>query len=291
MIQNMEVQMNKTYNAFFFLPLSVVLLFLITAFTLSPNNIQSSMKANKDSPSSVVMLDTLAYENIVSENHPGLKIEIINSGGWQLVWYEGMLTAQKSEATPIDTLYVSHSDTIFECEDATYSDTLKCEYSETYTTLSIIGNIVSYERSYDGNCGMHPTYGAQYCTIEIGTKREDIPITNLFPEGNIFNAFYADTIIQHYLTIKQPINLNELIKHLDGECEVSFYDLLSSWSIYDIGSDSVVIVFGLKYGCEAMRGQFTTIQITLPVPDAHRDLFLQAKKNGIVSKNMRDYHL
>jgi len=165
------------------------------------------------------------------------------------------------------------------------------EYTQKYTMLSVIGNIVSCLSTGSSDGGAHPSNWAEYHTVELGKAtlmvdpHVEVKLTSIFPEDLLFKALKATELIRDHLRNRRPANLSQLIHSLQDSCEVSFTSLLTSWCIYDIGKDSVTIRFGLGSGYEQCRGNFTEFDISLPIPAAHRAYFQEALKNGTFSKN------
>jgi hypothetical protein len=100
-------------------------------------------------------------------------------------------------------------------------------------------------------------------------------LDQLFPQKDIFKALLFDTLIQNHLTKKDPERLNELIDNLEGGCEIYFKDILKSFCFAESDSDSVEVRFGLRYGCEVMRENFTLLTIKLEIPSKIKSFFLK----------------
>jgi hypothetical protein len=246
-----------------------------------------------------VAADSLPFYNTITHLDPGQLLGRFSSNSWLLIWYEGMLVSSRSGATGLDTLYVSYSDTTFSREDPSEPDTLMNLFSMTYATVSVVGNCVSYQESFNGDGGAHPICGISYHTLELGDKQEGarladlrVNLADIFPEREILRALMADTLLQRYrLPDLRPRDLADFINNLGGGCEVELAHLLTSWSVYDCTSDSTIIEFGLTHGCEVMRGNFTTIRIILPIPPEQKEAFEQARQSGTLGKNMLEGHL
>ena len=234
--------------------------------------------------------DTLPYEKIVYTDEPGKFLAHFNSGGWELDWYEGMLVGTVPDSIPLDTIYKTYESVTYSVEDPSQLDTSENHFSAEYHTLSIIGDVVSYEMSYEGDGGVHPIGGTSYETIELGEKIEygsGVDLTDYFAESDIFRAVLADSTITKYLPKNfRPNGLDDLIKHLNGGCDVDFSNFLKHWVIYDCTDDSAEIVFGFTFGCEVERENFTSIEITLPIPEDSKWDFQQTKKAGTYEKKM-----
>jgi hypothetical protein len=172
-------------------------------------------------------------------------------------------------------------DTLFVNESVPETDTSIYFFDENYKLLSIVGPYVSLSYSYNGSGGVHPICGTCYETYVPGSS-DRVSLADLFDEDDIQHALLADTLIQSHLTKKAPKDLNDLVNNLDGGCEMDLGDILTSFAVGAIDSDSVTINFGITHGCELMRGNFTELTIRLPIPDDNRQMFVEARKNQTV---------
>jgi hypothetical protein len=240
-------------------------------------------------------VDTLPYEKTIELSHPGRFLAHLSHGSWRLDCYEGMLVVGQEPQGPVDTLYLSYESTTYSREDESDADTIETHDSGTYTTLSVVRDIVSFSYSYYADGGAHPTYGAYYQTVKLGSKVDDstgVDITDVFDEGEVLRALMADTLIKRYRPQGiNPQDIDEFVAALQGECDVDFSRILSRWSVYECTADSAVVEFGLPHGCEANRGAFTSFRVVLPIPPEEREAFQQARKAGTLAKNMEDGHL
>lgn len=124
---------------------------------------------------------------------------------------------------------------------------------------------------------MHPIYGQRYTSIDLD-RGEEADITQLFDEGDIFEALRRELVITKYLR-GEPGNLEELFDLLDHPCEISFSNLGAAFRLKAIRDETTVVEFGLGHGCEVLRGNFTTLEVELPIPDDLRELFQEAQRN------------
>jgi tetratricopeptide (TPR) repeat protein len=182
-------------------------------------------------------------------------------------------------------------------------------YNTSYEMLSVVGPYVSFLSSYEGSGGVHPIVGTTLDIYEINAREKYNPsapdtatvadpmkimeevknhkesgerrpvITDIFPEQEVFKALMKDSLIQESLKGNKPVNLKQLVPELDGDCAIDFTYLLESFAFKSINNDSVVVEFGLTHGCEVAKGTFTIIDITLPIPENSRKMFLEAAKN------------
>jgi hypothetical protein len=151
-------------------------------------------------------------------------------------------------------------------------------YRSSHHLLSAAANAISFTEGYEGSGGMHPIYGLRYSTIDLETG-DSADITQLFDEDDVVRALRRDPLIMKYLGGAEPTGLEELVTALEVPCEIDFSDLRSAFRIAAIGRDTAVVQFGLGHGCETMRGNFTTLDIELPIPGDLREVFLEAQRN------------
>ena len=185
----------------------------------------------------------------------------INYKNWEVLWNDSVAVRKDLNTIQIDTIYFNISE--YDASDTTSS--LPYFYEESNQMLSIVGPYLSYAVGYNGSGGAHPIYGSYYATYNIETKNE-ISLDEIFNSKDIYEALLKDSIIIKYLIKYNPSNLGDLIQSLDGECEVRFTDILYDFSFVNIIQDKVLVEFGLTHGCEVLRGNFTVIQILLPMP-------------------------
>jgi hypothetical protein len=242
-----------------------------------------------------VPVDTMLYEKTVEHTHPGRLLAHLSYASWRLDWYAGMLVVGQLPQGPTDTLYLSYESTTYRREDESDPDTVQTHNSVTYTTLSVVRDIISFSCSYYGDGGAHPTYGTSYQTVKLGNKVDfstGVNITDVFEERDMLRALMADTLIKRYRPQDiNPQDIDEFVESLQGGCDVNFSQILSSWSVYDCTADSATVEFGLPHGCEVNRGMFTSFQVVLAIPAEEMETFQQARKAGTLAKNMQDGHL
>ncbi len=171
----------------------------------------------------------------------------------------------------VSTLYPQAKiDTIFTDQIANESEEDTAEglpsyLNEIHTPLSLLGSFLSYAYSYEGSGGVHPICGTNYSTVDLRSK-EEVPLNQLFSDDDIRRALLRDTIITKALYTSDTSSLSEVVKHLDGGCEIGFNEMLKHYRFGTVTGDSIDIAFGLPHGCEMMRGNFTTFAIRLAIP-------------------------
>jgi hypothetical protein len=182
---------------------------------------------------------------------------------WEIVRDDSIVTVRKIGDNKIDTVLIStNEDKSNYLNDEDYSDYYY--FIDSYYNLSLIGPYLSYEYSYEGSGGAHPIYGSFYRTLNLLNKLE-VSLDELFDKEILLSVLLNDSLIQAHLVNDNPKTLNELEESLIGGCEISFYEFLKSFSIKAIHQNKVEIEFGLTHGCEALRGNFTSFTIILPI--------------------------
>jgi hypothetical protein len=183
---------------------------------------------------------------------------------YTLIRIDSIVAVSNNITREIDTMFVNENESGIDSTQEEGSLSSEYFFNSTHDVISLVGPYLSYEYSYDGSGGAHPIYGSYYRTVYIPTKKE-VSLDSLFAPDVVFQALLNDSLIVHSLTNKNPKDLYELTSSLEGECEISFSDLLISFAIKSIDPKKVEVEFGLTHGCEVMRGNFTTITIILPI--------------------------
>jgi tetratricopeptide (TPR) repeat protein len=251
----------------------------------------------------------IAYDTIYTHS--------VKTGMWNVKWNSNRADAYNNTTGDTTFLYCTSREDLDDNNEY-YGDSDLTYFrpdwysNNDYQMLAIVGPYVSFLSTYDGSGGAHPIYGNVLCVSELGrveapepqdtstapydtterfekmiratknlreTDKSHAKITDIFPETDVFNALMQDSIILAHLPKFTPKNLRELSDSLDGECEMDFSYLLESFAIKSIHHDKAVILFGLTHGCEVEKGNFTTIEIELPIPDMSKKMFEEAVKN------------
>jgi tetratricopeptide (TPR) repeat protein len=244
-------------------------------------------------------------------------IHSVKTGMWDVKWNTNRADAYNNTTGDTIPIYCNSKEDVDDNNkyngdiDLTYFKS-GWYYNTDYQMLSIVGPYVSFLSTYDGSGGAHPIYGNVLCVSELGrveasepqdtstapydttekfekmiratknlreTDKSHAKITDIFQEKDVFNALMKDSIILAHLPKFKPKNLKELSDSLDGECEMDFSYLLESFAIRSIRHDTAVILFGLTHGCEVEKGNFTIIEIELPIPNISKKMFEEAAKN------------
>jgi hypothetical protein len=189
---------------------------------------------------------------------------------WKILQNDSVTRAKNIFSMETDTLFVNENEHSVDSSEADENGELGAsayyDFESEYKVLFVIGQFVSYSYSYNGSGGAHPIYGSWYRTARIDAISE-VTLQELFPDSVIYMALIKDSTITSHLGNRLPKDLKELCAMLDGGCEIEFGSLLTSYVFSSVKKDSTEIEFGLTYGCEAMRGNFTSFIITLPTTE------------------------
>ena len=193
-----------------------------------------------------------------------------NYKDFEILWNDSLAVVRCLSSNVIDTIYVDYED---------HDTTLNSDYSTIIdnTMLSVAGPFVSYEYNYESTEGAYPAYGVQYITYNVETKKE-LSLSDIFSEEDIFLSLMNDKEIKKYLNGYIPKSLKDYTNHLDGDCEISFNNMLQEFAFVGIKDDSILIEFGLSAGCQIMQGNFSTFLLTLSIPNRFVDIFQRALK-------------
>ncbi len=189
---------------------------------------------------------------------------ILESDGWQIHWDDSNGVARRMTPPSERVILYTQPDPLNECD-----------YNEIIGgVLSVVGSIVSFETHHGWYCqgNAHPGNIVRFQTIDLNTGAE-VDIRQLVPDTHVVTALKKHELINKALAGSDPTDLQSLIDHADGGCEVSFLFLATSFAVYELRNDKVAVRFGLGHGCEVMRGNLTEIEIDLPFP---KDLDVEA---------------
>ena len=163
----------------------------------------------------------------------------------------------------------------------------------TYRLLSAVGPYLSLEEATYCDCGgAHPTAVKRFRTVELERASRETPhtLTELFPERAVFTALTADPVVAKALGGAGPDTMAGLLDKLQDvnarvkDCEYGFPDdLLSSFAFYDAEGGNASVRLGLPSAVEVCRGSLIQLGLSLPVPEARRAWFRNAKerKDGL----------
>lgn len=176
----------------------------------------------------------------------------------------------------------------------------ECEEEGTATPLSLVGNFFSWQESGGGYCegAAHPYTYQEWYTIDLHKPlqkdeyglRSTMDIRELLSEEDLLNALIQDKVVQKYWGKREyPNTLSGLLDNIDGDCDIRFSDLPKDFSFHHIqqqkdGSYNVAVRFGLPYGCEANRGNFTELGMYFSIPTQYVSDFVYADTHQQLGK-------
>lgn len=244
----------------------------------------------------IVLINSNFFAQIIDSNIKSdstTRNKIISSD-WVISWDSTIAIAYAINANQIDTIFYD----FFEDENGTYlgyrnffwdyKDGNWFWYFEgDFTMLSVVGPFISFMYSYDGSGGAHPIVANYYRTYSL-IDHSEVKLTDIFSSKDIYKELLKNSLIKKYLKGYKPKDLQDLVKKIDGGCEIDFLYMLEHFAIKEIDSSKALIEFGLQHGCEVGKGTFTNFEITLPIPENYSKHFEEAKKNGTYINKMVD---
>ena len=213
------------------------------------------------------------------------------SGGYAIQWTGTDLTARQAAgaATP---LFSARQMARQEFADIEKDSDGHCEYERSFSLLSVVGPIVSYQDAYNLFCerAAHPDGASRFVAVDLskpaGARRgaDETPLpgnvaklTDYFPATEIHKALMADPIIQKALDGKRPRTLAELLKLIGEEfptvaedektCFTLDADLLTRFAFHHVEGNKVAVRLGLS-GTGVCRYNLTQVGLLLPIPAA-----------------------
>jgi hypothetical protein len=219
----------------------------------------------------------------------------IISSNWEIMWDSTIAISYQINSNQVDTIFYD----FFEDEAGRHYGyrNFFCDYQDgnwfwyfegDFTMLSVVGPFISFMYSYDGSGGAHPIVANYYRTYSL-IDQSEVLLTDIFSSKDIFRELLKTSLIKEYLKGYNPKDLLDLVKKIDGGCEIDFFNILEQFAIKEIYSSKVLIEFGLPHGCEVGKGTFTNFEITLPIPKNYIKFFEQAKENeSYINKMVND---
>jgi hypothetical protein len=174
-----------------------------------------------------------------------------NAGHWQVHKTKGKIIAANPLTGKVQTVF---------------SETDKPQESSRYDLASLVGPLLSVKANLYWEGGAHPGQLTRLETVNLETGKSPVLLTNLFPETMLLNALLKDRVVRKALGLQKPKTIAELIRMADGGCEIGFHLLNESFAFHHIQEDRVAVRIGLSHGCEVLRGNYTELGITLPIP-------------------------
>lgn len=175
----------------------------------------------------------------------------------------------------------------------------ECVNEQKAKILSVVGPIVSMERSEYSNCpgAAHPNVTTWYVAVDVAKPDKMLKLTDFFEEKDILSALLDDAIVKKTLEraniFDRPKSLEDLMKHLTAsppDCHYQFSDdLLTRFAFHHLENSSVAVRLGLSHGIEACRGEVTQIGLLLPIPKKWEGFLKQAeeRKEGFLMKDQK----
>jgi len=195
------------------------------------------------------------------------------SGGFDITWSDDDLQIRGDRSGPPFS-YAAGARSAWEPGEDESGESVACAYETKLRVLSVVGSIISVERSDYAGCPntAHPSIETRYEAFDASSPETRVKLTNYFPAKDILAALLGDGIVKKALAeldVATPGTLDELIAALSestGACEYSFTtDLLERFAFHHIEGGKVAVRIGLSHGAEPCRGMLTQIGILLPV--------------------------
>jgi hypothetical protein len=168
------------------------------------------------------------------------------------------------------------------------------DYARTYQFLSLVGPYLSFEVSYQCDCGgAHPEEYTRFRTVDLSRGGADAQLNEVFPDSQLLRALLDDKIVKGALgktspapAKAEPKSVAQLLQALDLK-EVKLHDcyyhfnkdtLLSSFVFYDFKGADASVRISLSHAVEVCRGQMTQLGLTLSAPESLRTALAGAKQ-------------
>jgi hypothetical protein len=142
-------------------------------------------------------------------------------------------------------------------------DVITMVWQEHYFVISIMSHYLSYDYSFYGDGGVHPTYGGRFGTIDLDLMKE-ASLDQIIQPDSIANAFLKEPALALNLPEHPPHQLAELVASLNSDNGIAIGTVLHSFALETIDLDSVTVGFGIGHANEAARGNFQEFSITFP---------------------------
>jgi tetratricopeptide (TPR) repeat protein len=172
-----------------------------------------------------------------------------------------------------------------------------------YEMLSIVGPYVSFIRTFDIANNPFPSIEIKVIQLEGGTdsvsyftQKEshkilginevftDLAITDIFPKDTIFKQLMKNQRVLETLKEKRPVSLDDWYTLGALDHVINMYALRNHFAFTDISNDSVSFIFGSCLEIDFKpTGDFTTLELRVPIPVEYKFMFSEAeKKHGTV---------
>lgn len=178
--------------------------------------------------------------------------------GWTIAWRPGFAKASRGDTGKTLVLYSDKEETF---PDGGLS-------REEHTLLSVVGPYVSFAIESYTEGGAHPSYGVVWKVVDISQPQNPLSLQQLFGDQAIFEVLMNAPIIRAAATEKNPRDLETLLGSLDGGCAADMGPrMLERFAFHHVANHEVSVAIGIGHGCEAERGNFTIVPITLTAPE------------------------
>lgn len=228
--------------------------------------------------------------------------QTVRSDGWIIHWdvTRGIATREGGGRVPIQTERDEwrHGEFILYEQPAQSEG---CDYDYKFgRVLSVVGALVSIETHSGFDCG-RPRASARFKTIDLRTGGQ-VDIRRLVPDSALVAALKQNKMVKLRKKApreedngsktatggQDPSDLYSLIEAADGGCEMSFSDLATSFAFHHRSGDRVIVRFGLTHGCEAMGGNLTQLEVSLPIPEILASDLAKSEAQGHLMKDLAD---
>ena len=227
----------------------------------------------------------------------------VQSDGWTIRWdvTRGSATREWSHHVPTQFgRYEGRSGEFIFYEQPAPSE--GCDYDYEFgRVLSVVGALVSIEIRSGFDCG-RPRSSSRFKAIDLRTG-EKVDIRLLVPDSALVAALKQNKMVKEVLSrkpregmfqigrwTKDPSDLYSLIESAEtvSGCEMSFSDLATSFAFHHRSGDRVAVRFGLTHGCEAMGGNLTQFEVSLPIPAILDSDLAKSEAQGHLMKDLAD---
>ncbi len=225
---------------------------------------------------------------------------------YRIDFNDSICTVLDTESSVMDTVYVNANEKSYYFEengnykslDGSIVDDLRTRNPERYMHItkenrpyiwktsnslrSAVGPFLSYNHSYYGDGGAHPSYGQGIETYHV-IRKDSVDLRELFSEQDLLKQLMADTVITEYLLVENPSTLDEMMSHLYSDCDYNFGQaMLSAFAFNQIKGGKVYLSIGIGHGCEVMRGNYYEVNLVLDIPPLLKEWLSEADRAGLL---------
>jgi hypothetical protein len=176
------------------------------------------------------------------------------------------------------------------------------EAHESFSVLSVVGTLVSYETSNEGfTGGAHPYAHRGYATEDVtktGPARDTFSLLKAFPEKDVLKALKADGFVKKHIREEKAFadakTVKALLESLDaGEDCVGFEygldNVKNAVAFHHLEGDKVAVRIAFGYYAEMCRGNMFVVGVLLPIPVALKPALERAstRQEGFLMKDAK----